>query len=131
MKRKFLIAGLVLAAIALLGWLYINKSHRSAAGQPDITVSASILFDSFATDELSANKKYLNRLLEVRGVVGEHRQDQDHHDVIILRTNDPMFGVSCSFSSPLEKVTVGDSIKVKGFCTGYLSDVVLVRCVKD
>ena len=42
-----------------------------------------------------------------------------------------MGGVSCEMqdTSGTENIKAGDSVTIKGVCTGVLMDVVLVRCV--
>jgi len=40
-----------------------------------------------------------------------------------------MSGVQCSLLDDAGSVHKGDSITVTGFCSGYLTDVVLDRCI--
>jgi hypothetical protein len=48
---------------------------------------------------------------------------------VILETGDPLAGIVCSFESAAPPaIVVGDTVRVKGVCTGMLMDVVLVRC---
>ena len=49
---------------------------------------------------------------------------------ISLDTGDAMASIICEFENQVDiaNVKVGDKVKVKGFCTGMLMDVVLSRC---
>jgi hypothetical protein len=40
-----------------------------------------------------------------------------------------MSGVQCSLLEEMPGVRKGDTVAVKGFCAGFLTDVILDRCV--
>jgi tRNA_anti-like len=48
---------------------------------------------------------------------------------VLLKTDDLMFGVNCTMEDDAQ-VKTGEQISIKGICTGYLTDVVLIRCYK-
>jgi hypothetical protein len=41
-----------------------------------------------------------------------------------------MFGINCTMEEKDGNIKEGDEVVLKGICTGYLTDVVLIRCYK-
>lgn len=109
-------------------WFYYNKPHRSVNDETAIAMDAASLFEKFQSNETEANSLFLNKVLEVKGRVGTVALNTEKKSVIFLETNDPIFGINCTLNNNKEGILVGDSIVIKGICTGYLSDVILVRC---
>ncbi len=131
----------ILTVLVILGFvgtsmgIYLyNKPHIDLANQQaDISFAASKLFSEFETDENSANKKYLNKIIEVRGNIQEITKTDDGGLIIVLRGEEDIFGVNCAFekkdAQKIVGIKTGKEITVKGFCTGMLMDVNLSRCV--
>lgn len=126
MKKALII--LLLAGIVGLGTFYLQykKPHRNPADETSIQISSEELFAKFNEDETNANTLYLDKVLEVKGKVLEVTTNQDQMTVIVLETNDPIFGIRCTMNSDVD-VSVSDLIIVQGICTGYLSDVVITN----
>jgi len=98
------------------------------AKETGIPVTATELYAQFSSDHIQANEAYLNKVLQVRGQVLTIKNSRYAAPVVILNTGDPMFGVACSLSQvepSAQPVKPGETITIKGICTGYLSDVVL------
>jgi len=93
-----------------------------------ITIEASALFDEYSANEKAANAKYIDKVLEVSGEVTNVSKNAEGLTVIMLKTNDLMFGVNCTMEEKEVKCKAGDKLTLKGICTGYLTDVVLIRC---
>ncbi len=127
---SILIALIILAGTVGL-YLY-NKPVRSIRNKKaDISISADSLFSAFEADENAANKTYLNKVIEVSGKI--QSVDSDTSGLAVtLQSASGMFGVICkmenSYQDP-DAFTRGQSVQLKGICTGYLMDVVLVSCV--
>jgi hypothetical protein len=132
--RKKIILFLALVIVCLVvAWYWYNKPREGIAGKDtQLNISAAILYESYNTNEDVANKKFLNKIIEVKGKV----------DDIILNSNDAVLmlsmqpeggGISCFFSpaSVLESnhVKKGMEIVVKGKCTGFNMDVNLTDCI--
>ena len=86
----------------------------------------------YQNDEATANKKYLNKVIEVTGNIADI-QNVNGSQIILLSTKDEMGGVNCQLSNSekdkditLKKST---TITIKGRCSGYLMDVNLVDCI--
>lgn len=130
MKKYWVIGGILFFAIAgVLGYSLINKPHRSVADEIGIEVSSSDLFLQFETNEETGNTKFLDKAILVRGEVAEIVTNQEGKTVVILATDNPLFGVSCTMEGPSDGVQIGSSVTIKGICVGYLSDVVINRAI--
>jgi len=98
------------------------------AKETGIPVTATELYTQFSSDHIQANQAYLNKVLQVSGRVLSIKNSPYAGPVVVLSTGDPLFGVACSLNqvAPSAKpVKPGETIIIKGICTGYLSDVVL------
>ena len=146
MKKRTLRLGL---AIVLIGLLVVsivviymfNKPHLDVASlKPDFSLSAAQLYKEFKTDENNANKKYLGgangKIVQVSGVISDIITGE--HGLITFTVKDESIGeggVSCSIDSTnlnkAGKVKIGDTVVIKGQCTGYIeltNEVDLNKC---
>jgi len=126
-KRKTILT--ILAIIILAGAgivVYIwNKPARDVTKEKGIQITASAIFDSFSNNEPSANTQFLNKAIEVTGTVSDVKKNQAGNIVVYLKSDDPIYGVNCTFKQDPGIITKGSTITFKGICTGYLSDVVI------
>jgi hypothetical protein len=128
MNRKNIIAGIVvtgLLALAWGAWFIFFKPHKSVDNASLVYVTADSLFLRFQRDESTANQIYLDKALEVSGKVVSVTKNQVGQQVIILDSGDPMGGVACTLADPINGLMNGQAVKVRGFCSGFLTDVVL------
>lgn len=133
--KKFLIVSITIILIAAgYAWYLYNKpmadlDHIDAT----YTVTADELFSQFENNEAEANKKYLGKIVEVYGKVRDLSIGDSGDLNLVLASGSEMFGINCGISkqndTQYNKYKVGDSIKIKGECTGMSMDVVLTRCV--
>ena len=133
MKKRTLLLGLllpaVLLALAIYVWFFVwNKPALNIEKAKAITIEASALFDEYSANEKAANAKYIDKVLEVSGEVTNVSKNAEGLTVIMLKTNDLMFGVNCTMEEKEVECKAGDKLTLKGICTGYLTDVVLIRC---
>lgn len=127
---KWLILSLLLIAGtgAVIGYKMYNKPHRDVAAATAVKATAAALVTEYEANEQQANGKYLDKVLEVTGEVTGLSKNQKGETVIELKGTD-MSGLMCTLESALQaEIKTGESITLKGICTGYLTDVVLVRC---
>jgi hypothetical protein len=134
--KKIGIIGVLLAILgtAIGGYLY-NKPHSDMANaKAAYTTTATDLFAEFEADETTSNNKYLGKIIEVTGTVQEVKNENGKTSVT-LEGGGMMFGILCQlddFSQPKRTdFNTGETITLKGQCTGMLMDVVLVRCVES
>lgn len=138
MKKKYvriLIVILLLGGAALFyGLKEYNRGHKDASKHDaDFAISATELFQKFSTDENAANGMYLDKTIEISGIVKSVDKDETGNYTIQLESGDMMSSVSCQMdtrhNADAEKVKAGETVKIKGTCTGILMDVILIRCV--
>jgi hypothetical protein len=132
MKKIFILIVIVICA-GLFVFYYINKAKPSLVEmKPMYTVTADEIFNDFDKDESAANKKYVDKVVEVSGVVQSFNKKSNTDRSIIFQTSSGMFGVICKIDStynPSFTVDKGANLKIKGVCTGMLMDIILVRCI--
>ena len=129
MKKALYITLAVIGVAIFIAIKIYNKPHRQAEKEAGIPIDAISLFEAFEKNETEANTKYLDQVLEVNGVISSVMKNQEGTQVIVLKSNDLLFGVSCTLMAREKPVNAGDTVTIKGFCKGYLSDVVLTDCV--
>lgn len=130
-RKKIIITTLILVLITLSygAWYIFNKPHRSLEDAQTVTVSADTLLAAYLRDEKLANIIYLDKALAVNGEIAELTTNQSGQSVIILKTQDPMSGVVCTLQeTPLTVLQTGEKVRIKGFCSGFITDVVLRDC---
>jgi hypothetical protein len=138
-RRTFFWLGILLFILALAAWAYhlYNKPHRSAGGETaDFSVGADSLFSQYQKDEREANRKYLGKVLEVKGNLAEI-QHNGSSEIWILSVppgeSPGGGGVNCQLFAGetirFPRPKPGDPVTLKGRCTGFLMDVNLADCV--
>lgn len=125
----------LLVAIGVVTGFYLyNKPVKSTASKnADLIIQSQDLFSAYEQNEMEANRKYLNKVISVAGIIGSVAKE-DNKDVLTLKAGSEMFGVVCKLEdgeAAKQKLKIGDRIKVKGVCSGMLMDVVMMRCVLD
>lgn len=130
MKKRsliFLILFTGLTGAAVLFYVKWNKPHENIEDLAGIAVNAGDLFHAFSENEELATKTYTGKAIEVTGVVSAIETNQDGKRTVQLQTNHPIFGVNCT----LENNSVlqhGETVTIKGVCSGFTTDVILIRC---
>ncbi|MFC5269743.1 OB-fold protein [Adhaeribacter terreus] len=132
-KRNYLIAFVLLLAVLVSYYLY-NKPTRNLTNETaDLSLPAPELYRQFAENEAHANQQYLDKVIQVKGVLQNVSRGNDGSLNLTLDAGNPMGGVTCEI--PGSNIPEGLNLKtgremtVKGQCTGFLMDVVLVKCV--
>lgn len=132
--KKIKIIVLLIFSIALLGsayaWFFVwNKPQQNVKSATAIPVQATTLFSEYSTNEKNANARYIDKIVEVSGTVSSISKNSEGKTVVLLKTDDLMFGVNCTMEEVV-KIKEGETVSLKGICTGYLTDVVVIRCYK-
>lgn len=123
------ILGLVIGTFTYL-YVFRKADISVASKKPDFVLQASELLKNFTENENAANAMYLDKVLLVKGLVDKISTDSASVS-INLKSPEDISGVQCGFdlkSIDLTSIKQGDSISIKGICTGYLMDVVLNKC---
>ncbi len=132
MKRKWLFITGIIILLVIAGWMYYQY-QKPRADVNTITatyfVLAEKIYQDFVTNEALANQKYVGKVLEITGAVSE-AQVTDGAAMVLLAAGDEAGGVNCSFQKTTVIMPVkGQTITIKGRCTGFLMDVNLSEAV--
>jgi hypothetical protein len=130
MKKGLIGILFAVVAVCIVLYLMYNKPHRDPATEQSIKVSSIELFKAFENNEMEANKLYLDKVLEVGGKITEVSANQNGMPVLALETENILFGVRCTMSNTTSDVEVGETVTIKGICTGYLSDVIITNAIR-
>lgn len=138
MKNKK--AGSILAIIAITTlvsiWAlyYIDKSPEKITPDTrvEVKISSADLLASFIEDESKANSDFVERIIEVKGVVKEVTFLNNRYTVL-LQGQGEYACLICDMDEDevdqINEVTIGDTITLKGVCKGFLMDAILLNCV--
>ncbi|MBU8892987.1 MAG: OB-fold putative lipoprotein [Bacteroidales bacterium] len=134
--KKILILAIIVTVSGLIAYLFVfHKPHKNTFKlKAEYIISASELLTEFETDENNANSKYLGKIIQVEGEIIKIKNISGNYEISFI---DELFGVTCIVDSvyavqqrdELIQLKVGNNIKIKGQCNGYLSDVKLDRCI--
>ena len=128
-KVSIFLVGLIL--VGVIGFFVLMNLPKASveAKDADYKLDAVTLFDEFNNNEAASNKKYISKVLVVTGKVESLEKDKNGAQVVIISSNDSFNGVMCTMESEENlNIKVGDTISLKGICTGKLSDVILNKC---
>jgi len=138
MRKKYrIIIALGIFFIACAGWgLYLyNMPHRNVAGiRPTVQIDAAALCDEYRRDEAAADKRFVGKVMEVRGMVVESQLTGNRANVR-LGASGTDIAVTCDLSvanaGEFPVPPKGTMVTVRGRCTGFLQDVNLVDCILE
>ena len=129
MKKVWLIlAALILVVGGTLYYQYNKKVESLSGAKPDVEVSAHKMLTDYTEDEKAANDQYLGKVVQVSGNVAAIVEEEGKKKVH-LDTGNPMAMIICEIEDgeDIGNHKAGDDINMKGLCSGYLSDVILVQ----
>lgn len=130
-KRILLISTFLAVLLAAYIWNEYTRGPVSLVSiETDFTLNSKQLLELFQNDEKYANKLYLDKILEVEGVIENIGNKSPL--TLTFESEDIMSAVVCEMDNSeefREGLEIGAEVKVKGRCTGFLSDVILVKCV--
>ncbi|GAA3642557.1 OB-fold protein [Flavivirga jejuensis] len=134
-KTKFIVLGsvLILTFIMVLLVVIYNKPHTNVANsKADITLTAQTILNDFENDENNANAKYLEQIVEISGTIST-LSINDNKGIIALKNEGSLGTVMCHLTPEetikFKNLYTGKPVIIKGICTGYLMDVILVKCI--
>jgi len=131
---KLIYAQAVVALSALGGYYYVfvysKNHHRDLQSEKWVSIQADSLSAKYQADESKANTLYLNKVLRITGTIITISKDQVGKITLMIGKADAFSNVSVTLSqtSPITQKP-GDTITIKGLCTGSLSDVVITDAV--
>lgn len=125
---------LVIAIVGYYGYSEYNRPHKDTeALQVQEKIEATAIIAAFENDETAANTKYLNKVIQVTGAVISAEADKDGVITVYLSDGVSMASVSCALEKnknyTLETFKKGNTVVITGLCNGYLTDVIMNRCI--
>lgn len=130
MKRYVIGIAILIVAVVIYGLYQYNKGPITLDKKSaDIEITSDDLLNAYLKDENVANSMYLDKVLEVSGKVDAILKDETVV-TIKLESDDLMSAVVCEMGAGFSSdISEGDPVIIKGQCTGFLMDVILVKCV--
>lgn len=130
MKKKIIIGALIVVVLGVIGvWFFVfyapTHFKRDVADEKGIQLTAAALVKAYQDNEPNANALYLDKPLEIKGEISEIKIDQVGNTTLTLKSEDAFASVFCSLKKADPNLKPGQTVTVKGICTGFLSDVVL------
>lgn len=110
-----------------------NKPHLDIdKSTADLIITAQDVLDDYQKDENAANNKYVDNIIEIKGVVS-NISTSDGNSIITFKGPNGISSIMCHMSPEQNlnvlKLKKDSQITIKGLCTGYLLDVIMVRCI--
>jgi predicted phosphodiesterase len=133
MSTKRMILTLVLIAIAVAAFLayktYTRTNKDLLKLKADIQISAGDLIKEFEAGDSAANKKYLDKIIELTGNVKKLEKDDAGDYTIIIGDTLSMSSVRClsdtNHRSDAAIVKENSTITIRGVCTGFKKNELL------
>ncbi len=130
-----IVIGLLLIAFGVC-YLYFgvyNKPPRDITNvKPEVEISSDKLLTLFHADESLANATYVQKTIEVQGVVKEITTLNNRYSVLLQSKNDSSH-VICDMAPSkvmdIKKLKPGQTVRLKGICKGFLMDVIMLNCI--
>jgi hypothetical protein len=126
----FVVSFVALSVILAALYYYNLKQTDMSKAKPDYVLSSALLLKAFEDNETDASTKYINKILEVTGIISVVENASDNTLNVSLISGSDHSSVICTF--PAIKVpelfTPGKEITLRGECSGYLMDVLLNNC---
>jgi hypothetical protein len=135
-KNKIIIAIALIATIAFSVYYYVfvysSQHRRQVQSETGIVITSDSLVAKYQADEKLANSLYLNKAVVVTGILLSIDKNQEGKTTLVIGRSDSFSNVSVTMIStaPITQ-KVGESITIKGLCTGALSDVVITDGVVE
>lgn len=134
MKKNLILGFLAVVALGIIGvWYFIfyrpTHNKRDVADEQGIAITAAALVKAYQENEANANTLYLDKAVEITGEVSDTTRDAAGKPSITLKSEDAFSNVSCTLKQDAPGIVLGKTITIKGVCTGYLSDVIVIDAI--
>jgi len=125
---------LVIAIAGYYGYSEYNRPHKDTkALTVQEKMAATALIAAYENDENAANTKYLNKVIQVTGAIISAEADKDGVITVYIGDGASMASVSCALEKNknynVETFRKGNAVTITGLCNGYLTDVIMNRCI--
>jgi hypothetical protein len=130
--KKFWKIILILALIGLVmggvGYMYtFHKPQRNVAVEKAVAkIEAKAFMAAFEANEADANAKYLDKAVEVTGIIGEITANENTYTINLKVEGVDFGGIKCTIdpaeAKKAEGLNPGETLTIKGQCTGWVND---------
>ncbi|WP_438967112.1 OB-fold protein [Flavobacterium sp.] len=112
MKKKIAFALAIIVVVLIVGYKYLYQSHRNIEEEKaSFSLTTSKLISDFSEDETLANQNYLDKTIQIKGVLTSYNQEENS-----ITVDEKLFGL---LSNQFSGINVNDSIEFKGRFLGY------------
>lgn len=129
-------AAIIITAAAITGYVLWNKPHKNIKDAVAAKINAVYLYNLFITDSAKARSLYSDKAVQVWGEIAKVSLNQLSQQIILIKTSVPDGYINCTMEEKTAGLKAGDTIAIKGICSGYISgdagmdlpgDVFLIR----
>lgn len=132
-KKTLIIVTTLLIALGACAWYAYSEFTRKVKDlstvRADMHLSAAELIAEFEANEKSANEKYLDKVVAVRGTIREVQKSGEGNYAVVLGSGEGLSSVRCSmdadYAGEVADLPEGTLVIVKGAVTGFYSDELL------
>jgi len=123
---SFIAISIILAAL----YYYNLKQTDMSKAKPDYVLSSTLLVTAFEINETSASTKYINKIIQVTGIISLVEKSDNNSINVTLASGSDISSVICTFPAVSDpgKFIKGEEITLRGECSGFLMDVLLNNC---
>lgn len=124
LNRKIGVLILFLLLITMIVYTYIYKSHRNISIEtPSFSVTSLTLINEFTLDFHVSSEKYLDKIIQIDGIV-----TKIENTLLVIDKS-----ITCYFDEPVDNnLWLKKSITIKGRVLGYdelLEEVKIDQCI--
>jgi hypothetical protein len=139
-RNIFFILIVIVLAVSLYGYLLWNKPHKDIKKATAVNTNAVSLYNTFIADSVKAKLIFLNKVVQVSGIVKEVSLNNEKKQIILLETSVADASINCTIEEDKLNIKTGDTVSLKGMCIGYIGgdaamglpgDVYLIRCYRS
>ncbi|HEA23498.1 MAG TPA: hypothetical protein ENH87_21655 [Pricia antarctica] len=136
MNNRFKIAIIgLLALLASCLYLYFEFNRLPEdifTADTDVKITSRTLAKSFKTNETRANAEFVEKTIEVVGSIEEITNINNRYTLLLQgrsKANYVICDLSASELEEVKKLQLGQTVRIKGICAGYLMDVIMLNCI--
>lgn len=122
----------IVIPLLLVSIYFYNKPHVDVTNtEATYVLTAENLIKEYQENEIGSTEKYSENVILVKGKVFEVSTLKGN-SVITLKDDSSESSIICHLLSgenlKILDLRKGQNVSIKGICTGYLLDVIMVRC---
>lgn len=122
----------IVIPLLLVSIYFYNKPHVDVTNtEATYVLTAQNLIEEYQENEIGTTEKYSENVILVKGKVFEVSTLKGN-SVITLKDDSSKSSIICHLLSgenmKILELKKGQEVSIKGICTGYLLDVIMVRC---